>query len=135
MMRGIVFGFGIALAAMGSPQGFKEKPAIRVRNDSVRAVEVAVNVRVGKRELPIGRPIPLGPKSKMRTLPGFFGPPRENAHYTVMIADAKHRKVGLFRLDSRLVRTAERHGMRFTINDQAVNVTVGSRRQRFLLLP
>jgi hypothetical protein len=134
-MRGVVLGLGIALAAMGSPQGLKKKPEISVRNDSLRAVEVAVNVRVGKREVPIGRPIPLPAKSKMRTLPGFFGPPRENAHYTVVIADAKHRRLGLFRLDSRLVRTAERHGMRFTINNQAVNVSVGSRRQRFLLLP
>lgn len=133
-MRGFVFGLAAALVAVASPQAVKQR-TISMRNDSNRPIEVSVSVRQGKREIPIGKPILLPVKSGMRAVPGLFGPRREGAHYTVAIADAKHRRLGLFRLDSRLVRTAERDGMRFTVNNQAVNVTVGSRRQRFLLLP
>lgn len=133
-MRGFALGLVLALVPVAWPQAAK-KPTITVRNESNRPVEVAVSVRQGKEEVAIGRPILLPVKSGTRSVPGLFGPVREGAHYTVTIADAKHRRLGLFRLDSRLVRTAQRRGMRLAVNNQAVNVSVGSRRQRFLLLP
>lgn len=123
-----------SLAALGGAQGAK-RPGVSLRNESNRPIEVSVTVLRGKREVPVGSVIRLAVGSGWRAVPGFFGPPREKVRYTVVVSDAKHRRLGLFRLDSRFVRIAEKNGMRCSINNQAVNVTVGSRRQRFLLLP
>lgn len=125
----------VLVGVLAASVGFASGPTITLRNESNRPIEIAVGVREGKSLKPVGKPFLLPAKSGSRAFPGLFGLKRENAHYTLTISDAKHRRLGLVRLNSQMVRSGERNGMRFSVNNQAVNVTVGSRRQRFLLLP
>jgi hypothetical protein len=133
-MRVFFLAAAFSLASLGTAQHSKP-PTITLRNESNRPIEISVGIREGKSLKPVGKPILLPVKSGSRVFPGLFGPKRGDAHYTITISDSKHRRLGLVRLNSQMVRSGEKNGMRFSVNNQAVNVTVGSRRQRFLLLP
>lgn len=129
--------FSFALLLMVT-LGFAQKPkapAMTVRNASVRDILLEVSLRQGEREVPVGRPTFLPIRSGVRPVTRFFGASLPKAHYTITILDANRKRLGLFRVDARMVRAAEKNGMAILVQNQAVNVTIGSRRQRFLLLP
>lgn len=128
----------VFLLILASAIGFAQKPkagVIVAKNQSVRDVHLEVSLRQGDREVPVGQPTFLAAHAKERVISRFFGTPLPKAHYTINVFDAKRRRLGLFRVNAQMVQAALKNGMSISVQNQAVNVRLGSRRQRFLLLP